>query len=298
MSDVASVRLASDIDSVGTQGLWGQAWRRLLRNGPGLVGLVLILLFVLVALLAPLIAPSDPLRANLPETLQAPSVEHLMGTDLLGRDVLGRVVYGARISLLASVVSVIVGLVAGGIIGSIAGALGGRVDAVLMRIVDTLMAIPSVLLAIGIVATLGRGLPQIMFAVGIANAPVFARILRGTLLEVRTAEYVVAARSLGASELRLLLRHMLPNSLTPIVVAATLALATALIDVASLGFLGLGPPDPRTAEWGTMLTDSTQFLREAPWLIFFPAAALVLTAIGFNLLGDGLRASLDPRMKR
>jgi peptide/nickel transport system permease protein len=167
-----------------------------------------------------------------------------------------------------------------------------------MRVTDVLLSIPGILLAIGIVAWLGRGLPQIMFAVAITNAPIFARILRGSLLSLRESDYVLASRSIGSSGRRLLLRHMLPNSLTPLIVASTLALATAIIDVAGLGFLGLGPPDPRTPEWGTMLTDAPKFIRQAPWLLFFPGAAIVITAIGFNLLGDGLRESLDPRMKR
>jgi peptide/nickel transport system permease protein len=193
---------------------------------------------------------------------------------------------------------VIMGLAMGGVVGAIAGAAGGRVDNVLMRAVDVLLAIPGILLAIGIVAWLDRGLVQIMLAVAATNAPIFARLLRGSMLALREADFVVAARSVGASSTRVLLRHMLPNALTPLIVQATLALATAIIDVAGLGFLGLGPPDPRTAEWGTMLTDSTKFLRQAPFLIFFPGVAIVISAIGFNLLGDGLRESLDPRLKR
>jgi peptide/nickel transport system permease protein len=206
--------------------------------------------------------------------------------------------YGARVSLVAGVASVVMGVFIGGLIGALAGGLGGKVDSVLMRVVDVMLAIPGILLAIGIVAWLDRGLPQIMFAVAMVNVPIFARILRGSLLSLRESDYVVASRSLGASGFRVLVRHMLPNSLTPLIVAATLALATAIIDVAGLGFLGLGPPDPRTPEWGTMLTDSTKFLRQAPWLIIFPGLAIVVSAVGFNLLGDGLRESLDPRLKQ
>ena len=186
----------------------------------------------------------------------------------------------------------------GGTIGALAGGVGGKLDSVLMRFVDVLLAVPGILLAIGIVAFLGRGLPQIMFAVAVVNVPIFARILRGSLLSLRESDYITAARSLGASGSRILLRHLLPNSLSPLIVAATLALATAIIDVAGLGFLGLGPPDPRTPEWGTMLTDSTKFIRQAPWLLLFPGGAIVISAVGFNLLGDGLRESLDPRMRR
>jgi len=191
-----------------------------------------------------------------------------------------------------------VGVTIGGTIGALAGGLGGKVDTVMMRVVDVMLAIPGILLAIGVVAWLGRGLPQIIFAVALTNAPIFARILRGNLLALRESDYVTAGRSLGASGKRLLFRHMLPNALTAVIVASTLALATAIIDVAGLGFLGLGPPDPRTPEWGTMLTDSTKFLRAAPYLMFFPGAAIVISAVGFNLVGDGLRESLDPRLKR
>lgn len=263
-----------------------------------MVGVLIIILFVLTALLAPYIAPYDPMAGTLANRLQPPSPAHIMGTDLQGRDEFSRVIYGAQVSLVAGIASVVMGVMIGGTIGALAGGLGGKVDAVLMRVVDVMLSIPGILLAIGIVAWLDRGLPQIMFAVAMVNVPIFARILRGSLLSLRESDYIMASRSLGAGGGRILLRHMLPNSLTPLIVAATLALATAIIDVAGLGFLGLGPPDPRTPEWGTMLTDATKFLRQAPWLIFFPGLAIVITAVGFNLLGDGLRESLDPRMKR
>jgi peptide/nickel transport system permease protein len=281
-----------------SRGLWSDAFRRLLRNRPALLGIVLIVLFVLAALFAPLIAPYGPLEGTLADRLEPPSAAHIMGTDLQGRDEFSRVIYGAQVSLLAGVTSVVMGVSIGGLIGALAGGIGGRVDSVLMRVVDVMLSIPGILLAIGIVAWLDRGLPQIMFAVAMVNVPIFARILRGSLLALRESDFVIASRSVGASGPRLLLRHMLPNSLTPLIVAATLALATAIIDVAGLGFLGLGPPDPRTPEWGTMLTDATKFLRQAPWLIFFPGVAIVISAVGFNLLGDGLRESLDPRMRR
>ncbi len=281
-----------------SRGLWRDAFSRLLRNGPALVGLVLITIFVLAAVLAPVIAPYGPLEGHLVDRLQEPSRQHLMGTDLQGRDEFSRILYGAQVSLVVAVGSVILALIFGGTIGAAAGALGGKVDNVLMRIVDVLLSIPGILLAIAIVAWLDRGLPQIVLAVAVTNTPIFARILRGSLLANRELDYVNAANSLGASRWRILSRHMLPNSLTSLIVAATLALATAIIDVAGLGFLGLGPPDPRTPEWGTMLTDSTKFLRQAPWLIFFPGIAIVISAVGFNLLGDGLRESLDPRLRR
>jgi len=286
------------IPARASRGLWSDALRRLVRNRPAMVGLVFIAVFVGAAAFAPFLAPYGPLEGSLANRLRPPNPEHLLGTDLQGRDELSRILYGAQVSLVAGVASVVMGVTIGGAIGSLAGGIGGRVDAVLMRVVDVMLSIPGILLAIGIVAWLDRGLPQIMFAVAMTNAPIFARILRGSLLSLREADYVIAARSVGASRRRLLVRHMLPNSLTPLIVAATLALATAIIDVAGLGFLGLGPPDPRTAEWGTMLTDSTKFLRQAPWLIFFPGLAIVISAVGFNLLGDGLRESLDPRLRR
>ncbi len=280
-----------------SRGLWSDALRRLLRNPPALIGLVLIAIFVSSAILAPVIAPYDPISDRTRPYL-GPSPEHLMGTDKQGRDQFSRILFGAQVSLQVGVVSVLMALGMGGLVGAIAGSIGGRVDSILMRVTDVLLAMPGILLAIGIVAWLGRGLVQIMLAVAVSNAPIFARLLRGSLLALREADYVTAARSIGASRARLLMRHMLPNALTPLIVQATLALATAIIDVAGLGFLGLGPPDPRTAEWGTMLTDSTAALRRAPHLIFFPGLAIVISAIGFNLLGDGLRESLDPRLKR
>jgi peptide/nickel transport system permease protein len=281
-----------------SRGLWGDAARRLLRNRPALIGLAIIAIFVALALLAPVIAPYDPLARDPGQVFKPPSPAHLMGTDKQSHDMFSRILFGARISLFVGVVSVLMGLVMGGTVGAIAGAFGGRIDAVLMRTVDVLLAIPGILLAIGIVVWLDRGLLQIMFAVAATNAPIFARILRGSMLALRESDYVMAARSIGAPTSRILLRHMLPNALTPIIVASTLALATAIIDVAGLGFLGLGPADPRTAEWGTMLTGASSYYRQAPWIIFFTGAAISLSAIGFNLLGDGLRESLDPRLKR
>ncbi len=281
-----------------SRGLWHDAMRRLRRNKPALVGLAFISIFVFGAVFAPLIAPYSPTAGSLANGQQGPSLAHIMGTDLQGRDEFSRILYGAQISLTVGVVAVFFGLIGGTLIGAIAGGAGGALDSVLMRFIDVLLAVPGILLAIGIVAWLGHGELQIMLAVGVSYSPIFARLLRGSLLALRESDYVTAARSMGASPTRILLRHMLPNALTPLIVQATLAAATAIIDVAGLGFLGLGPGDPRVAEWGEMLTDSARFLQSAPYLIFFPGAAIVISAIGFNLLGDGLREALDPRLKR
>jgi peptide/nickel transport system permease protein len=282
-----------------SRGLWGDALHRLMRNGPAVLGLILIAFFVTVAILAPVIAPYPPnVPGQLAHGMQPPTLANLMGTDKQGNDELSRILYGAQISLTVGVVAVFFGLIGGTVVGAIAGGAGGKIDGFLMRVIDVLLAVPGILLAIGIVAWLGHGELQIMLAVGISYSPMFARLLRGSLLALRESDYVIAARSMGASPARILIRHMLPNALTPLIVQATLAAATAIIDVAGLGFLGLGPGDPRIAEWGEMLTDSRSFLQSAPWLIFFPGAAIVISAIGFNLLGDGLRESLDPRLKR
>ena len=278
-----------------TRGLWHEALVQLSRNGSALFGATCISVFVLAALFAPLLSPYQPTAGDIAVRLQGPDSAHLMGTDLLGRDEFTRVLYGARLSLQAGLIAVVLGLLLGGAMGSLAGAVGGLVDGLLMRITDVMLAFPGVLLAIGIVSWLGQGSLQIMVAVGVSYTPTFARLLRGSVLTLRQADFVIAARSIGASRSRLLARHMLPNALTPVIVRATLALATAIIDVAALGFLGLGPGDPRIAEWGEMLTDSARFLQSAPHLIFFPSAAITITAVAINMLGDGLRESLDPR---
>jgi peptide/nickel transport system permease protein len=277
------------------RGLWTAALLRLLENRTAIVGAACLCVLALAGLLAPVVTPYEPTVGDLTQRLQGPSATHLMGTDLLGRDEFTRVLYGARLSLQAGLVAVIFGVGLGGLIGAVAGGVGGVGDAFLMRVTDVMLAFPGVLLAIGIVSWLGQGSLQIMVAVGVSYAPTFARLLRGSVLALRQTEYVAAARAIGATGPRVLMRHMLPNALTPVIVRATLALATAIIDVAALGFLGLGPGDPRIAEWGEMLTDSARFLQTAPHLILFPSAAIIVTAVAINLLGDGLRDSLDPR---
>ena len=290
---------AREIQFESQAGLWGEAWRRLLRNPGAIAGFCLVLLFVLVAILSPWIAPYGPRAQGLEGTLgtQAPSWAHPFGLDQLGRDELSRVMYGARYSLLIGVVSVAVGLSIGMLLGSIAGYLGGWVDTLVMRLMDIMLSIPGLLLAIGIVAMLGPGLTQIMIAVGVTNVPIFARLLRGSILAQRENDFVLAARSVGVPRRQILASHILPNAISPVIVQGTLALATAIIDVAGLGFLGLGPQDPATPEWGTMLTDTVRYLQSAPYLAIIPGLAIVLSVLGFNLIGDGLREALDPKLR-
>lgn len=282
--------------------LWREASRRFWRNPAGIVGVAFVGTFVLVAVFAPLVAPYSPTQQNLllvaDGCCPGPSREHWLGVDELGRDELSRIVYGTRYSLIVGIVSVAVGLSIGMILGSIAGYIGGWADTVVMRLMDILLAIPSLLLAIGIVAMLGAGLVQVMIAVGVATVPIFARLLRGTILGQREADYVLAARAIGVRNRTILTGHILPNSISPVIVAGTLAMATAIIDVAGLGFLGLGPQDPATPEWGTMLTTADRYLSTAPFLAFFPGLAIVIVVLGFNLIGDAMREALDPKLRR
>jgi peptide/nickel transport system permease protein len=281
-------------------GLWRDAWKRLARNPGAIVGAVLLVVFMGVALFAPLIAPFGPEQrvGGLAAVPPGPSTTHLFGLDEQGRDVFSRVVYGARFSLVVGAVSVSVGLAGGLVLGGLAGAVGGMLDAVIMRLADILLAVPSLLLAIGLVTLLDRGLVQVMIAVGITNVPIFARLLRGTMLGVRQSDYVLAARSVGAPRRRLVLTHILPNSIAPVVVQATLATATAIIDVAGLSFLGLGPADPALPEWGKILADHYNRMHNSPHLVFFPGLAIVLSVLAINLIGDGLREAIDPRLER
>jgi peptide/nickel transport system permease protein len=292
---------AREVQLEAPSGLWSDAWRRLLHNPAAIVGFGLVGLFLFVAIFAPLIAPEDPRTGDLSRLGGAccpgPSPDYWFGLDQQGRDVFSRIVYGARYSLLIGIVSVAVGLSVGLVFGSIAGYFGGWIDSIIMRATDIMLSVPGLLLAIGLVAALGQGLWQIMVAVGVTQIPIFARLLRGSILATREADYVLAARSVGVPRRMILAAHILPNSVSPVIVQGTLALATAIIDVAALGFLGLGPQDPATPEWGTMLTDTTRYLQTAPHLALIPGVAIVISVLGFNLIGDGLREALDPKFR-
>jgi peptide/nickel transport system permease protein len=279
-------------------GLWGDALRRMSRTPSAIIGGSIIVFFVLVAIFAPFIAPFDPTRGDLGSSYLPPGPEHWFGTNIQGQDVFSRIVFGSRLTLGIAVMSVTIGVAVGSVLGALAGFFRGWIDAAIMRIVDIMLSIPGLLLAIAVVSWLGRGVVQIAIAIALVNIPIFARILRGSLLSLRDADYVVAARSVGVRGPSLLMRHMLPNAIGPLIVQATLSLATAVVDAAALGFLGLGPPDPRTPEWGTMLSDTYRYLTDAAYLAFFPGIAIVLAVLGFNLLGDGMREALDPRLRR
>jgi peptide/nickel transport system permease protein len=297
---VAQIEL-HELEVAPTGGLWREASRRLRRNPGAIVGFGFVALFVFVGVFAPWISPHSPLDQDLKLIANGccpgPSVHHLFGVDDLGRDEFSRVLHGARSSLIIGVVAVAVALSAGLAIGGVAGYVGGAVDSVLMRTMDVMLAIPGLLFAIGIVAMLGPSLLHIMIAIGVTNIPIFSRLLRGSILAQRENDFVLAARSVGVPRHSILVSHILPNAISPVIVQGTLALATAIIDVAGLSFLGLGDPDPARPEWGQMLTNSNAYLQNAPFLAIIPGLAIVVSALGFNLIGDALREALDPKLR-
>jgi peptide/nickel transport system permease protein len=261
-----------------------------------LAGGLVVLLF-LVAVLAPFISPHDPIAVNADSAYEPPlSPGHLLGTDELGRDLLSRVLWGARVSLPVAFVAVAVGLVAGGFIGLISGYFGGLIDLLLMRLIDALLAFPALILAIAIVAALGPDLRNAMIAIGIVAIPVYARLVRALVLQLKQMEFVTATRSLGATPVRLILRHLVPNLINPVIVQVSLSAGFAILAEATLSFLGLGAQVP-TPDWGQMINSGATFLNNDPWLAIVPGAAISVTVFSFNLLGDSLRDALDPRLR-
>ena len=268
---------------------------RFLRRQPlAAGGAAIVAGLVAAALLAPVLAPSDPFEQNLYQRLAPPSLSNPLGTDEFGRDIFSRILYGARISLRIGIVCIAIALTSGTLIGVTAGYFGGAVDTALMRVVDLMLAFPSILLAIAVVSVIGPGIDNAIVAVGIVLVPQFARLMRATVLAVAQMPYVEAARALGAGDRRIVLRAILPNCLAPLIVQGSISLATAILDAAGLSFLGLGaqPPAP---EWGAMLNSGRELLIVAPWVMVFPGLAIFVVALGFNLFGDGLRDLLDPR---
>lgn len=277
-------------------GPWRRAWRRLRRRRGALFGLAVVLMFVAMAVLAPWLAPFDPIATDWGAIRKAPSAAHWFGTDEIGRDVLSRVVWGTQASLLAGVVSVSISLLLGVPIGLAAGLLGGWVDGLISRITDAFLACPFLILAIALAAFLGPSLSNAMIAIGISATPIFVRLTRAQVLNVKVEDYIEAARAVGNPPLRIALRHVLPNITAPVMVQATLAIASAVIAEASLSFLGLGqqPPAP---SWGSMLNTAKNFVDQAPWMAIWPGLSIFLLVLSFNLLGDGLRDALDPRQR-
>jgi len=270
--------------------------RRLARNRLAMLGLAIIAIFVALAVLAPWIAPHDPLRSSFAKRLQPPSAEHWLGTDELGRDMFSRLLYGARISLRVGLISVSIGTVIGVPLGAISAYYGGWVDLIVQRVIDVMLAFPGILLAIVLVSTLGVGLENVMIAVGVVSIPVYTRLVRGSALALKRKDFVEAARAAGARDLVIIARHILPNCVAPVIVQSTLQVGSSILWAAGLGFLGLGAQPP-TPEWGTILSRGRQYLLVAPHITTATGLSIMLVVLGFNLLGDGLRDALDPRMQ-
>ena len=270
---------------------------RLAKSPLAMFGLAIIFVLVFCAVFAEVISPYSPIKQDLMHMFETPSAQHWLGTDEFGRDILSRLIYGARVSLQVGFIAVGIALVTGGMLGAISGYYTGRLDNCIMRVMDVLLSIPQTLLAIAIVAALGPSLMNLMIAVGISAVPTYARIVRGSVLSIRSMEFIEAARAAGSSDLRIILKHIIPNSMAPIIVQSTLGVASAILNAAGLSFIGLGiqPPNP---EWGAMLSGGRQYIRDFPHMTLYPGLAIMLTILALNFLGDGLRDALDPKLKR
>jgi len=271
--------------------------RQAARTRLGPLGVVVMLLAIVAALFAPVISPYDPLKQDLGNTLARPDRSHLMGTDNVGRDVLSRMVWGTRVSLMAGFGSVALAMVTGGLLGLLAGYAGGRADGLVMRVMDAVLSFPPLVLALALGAVLGAGLTGVVIALGVVYTPTFARLMRGQVLTITARDYVEAARALGAPGWRVAWHHVLPNAAAPIVIQASLSVAFAILAEASLSFLGLGIQPPG-ASWGSMINAGRGYLQQAPWIVFWPGAALFVTVVGLNFVGDAVREALDPRLRK
>lgn len=273
-----------------------EVWRRLRKNKMAMFGLAILVLLVLMALSADLIAPDGYDNQVYENRFASPSGDHPFGTDNLGRDILDRIIHGARYSLSVGIIAVGIAIIVGGLLGAFAGFYGGMVDNIIMRLMDILLAIPSILLAISIVSALGPGLFNVMIAVGISSVPGYARIVRASVIQLKGQEFIEAAKAIGATDWRIIIKHIIPNSLAPIIVQGTLGVAGAILSAAGLSFIGLGiqPPQP---EWGAMLSAGRVYIRDNAWMTLFPGLFIMITILALNLLGDGLRDALDPKLK-
>lgn len=277
-------------------GPWREVWRRLRQNKAAMLGLLVMVILILAAIFADYVAPYGYDDQDLMRRFQTPNSQHWFGTDNFGRDIFSRIVYGAQVSLKVGLIAVGIAMFIGGALGAVAGFYGGKIDNFIMRFIDVLLAIPSILLAISIVAALGPELRNVMIAVGIGSIPSYGRIVRASVLSLRDQEFIEAARAVGADDTRLILKHIIPNSMAPLIVQATIGVANAILSAAGLGFIGLGIQPP-LAEWGAMLNSGRQYIRDYPHLTAFPGLAIMITIFALNLLGDGLRDALDPRLK-
>ncbi|MGI2329176.1 nickel transporter permease [Planococcus sp. YIM B11945] len=276
---------------------FADVWNRLRKNKMAVLSMIILVGLVIVAILANILSPYPYAEQNLEEMLLPPSSAHWFGTDEYGRDILSRIIYGSRISLQVGFVAVVFSVTLGGIIGAIAGYYGNKIDNILMRAMDIVLAIPGILLAIAIVNVLGTGLINVMIAVGIASIPTYARIVRASVLSIREQEFVESARAIGENDFSIIFRYILPNCMAPIIVQATLGVAWAILSAAGLSFLGLGLQPP-TPEWGAMLSEGRQYIFDAYWITTFPGLAIVIVVLALNIFGDGLRDALDPRLKQ
>lgn len=276
---------------------WSSFYKKLSKNKAAIVGTIIVLIFVILAIIAPLIAPYDPKLPDMSKKLQTPSSEHWLGTDDKGRDILSRILFGARISLTVGILSTCLGAFVGIVLGIVSGYYGRWLDSLIMRICDVLLAFPGILLALAIVSVLGSSTTNVILAVAFFAVPTFARIVRGSTLTVKKLEYIDAIKAMGASDFRIIFKHIFPNILSPIIVQATLYIASAILTACALSFLGMGTQPP-TPEWGAMLSDGRSYVSYAPHLSLFPGIAILLVVIGFNLFGDGLRDALDPKSNK
>ena len=285
-----------DLQAAAPSSLWKDAWKRFYKNKTAVIALIVLVLMALAAIFAEVISPYGPYEAELKDVKAGPSAEHWFGCDENGRDILTRILYGARISLSVGFISVLISTVVGSGIGLISAYYGGMVDAVLSRIMEMIQSFPSILLAIIFMSVFGRGIENAVIAIALVSIPAPARIIRSSALSAKENDYVTSAKAIGCSDLRIMVKHILPNILAPIIVDATMAVSGAILSLASLGFLGLGVQTP-TAEWGYMLSTGRNYIFSANHIITFPGIAIALTVLAFNLLGDGLRDALDPRLK-
>ena len=288
--------MAAELEVSKTQSQFRRIMKQLLRNRRAVVGGIVLLIIVFMAILAPYVTTHDPVKQNIRNQLQPPSREHFFGTDQFGRDIYSRVIYGARLSLRVGFLAISFALVVGCFLGLVSGYYGGWLDMIVMRVIDILLALPGFLLALSIVAALGPGLENVIMAIGVAYIPSFARMMRSAVLATRELDYVDAAQALGASDWRIIFQHILPNSISPIIVLTTLSMAGAILSAAGLSFLGMGAQPP-TPEWGSMIATARPFIRVSHWAVTVPGLAIFITVMCLNLVGDGRRDALDPRLK-